>query len=327
MKLYCYYCDKEVDYTVSKEKISITIDNEVIEYIATIAKCNICGNELQHEQYDKLNVGKANEIYRKKKGIISVDEIQNILRKYGISAKVLAKLLGWGEATIHRYLNGMTPLPMYSDKLKLLKDTYEMKKLVEENSNLPLELKQKIIANINNIMEEEKKVLTIDVEMVVDYIITFFNENDDTVLTPLKLQKLLYYIQGWHLSFYSVPIFLDPIEAWEHGPVIRKIYNKYKEYGCNPIIDMHKNNVNIALLSKKIIDNVCKYFGIFDGKFLERMTHKEKPWRQAYELGVNTIITQDNLKSFFDEIRLLFDIASPDKLKKYINHEFIEIEY
>ncbi|MFA0813614.1 Panacea domain-containing protein [Microbulbifer epialgicus] len=44
----------------------------------------------------------------------------------------------------------------------------------------------------------------------------------------LKLQKLLYYIQGYHLACTGTPFFLDSIEAWRHGPVIGTVYHAYK---------------------------------------------------------------------------------------------------
>jgi uncharacterized phage-associated protein len=43
-------------------------------------------------------------------------------------------------------------------------------------------------------------------------------------LTHLKIQKMLYFAQGWHLAYFDVPLFEDPIEAWKYGPVVRPVY-------------------------------------------------------------------------------------------------------
>ncbi|MDR1165980.1 MAG: DUF4065 domain-containing protein [Deltaproteobacteria bacterium] len=40
----------------------------------------------------------------------------------------------------------------------------------------------------------------------------------------MKLQKLLYFAQGWHLAYFDFPLFEDPIEAWKYGPVVSSVY-------------------------------------------------------------------------------------------------------
>lgn len=49
-------------------------------------------------------------------------------------------------------------------------------------------------------------------------------------VTPLKLQKLLYYLQAWNLVFFNTPIFQEEPEAWVNGPVYRKVYDHYRDY-------------------------------------------------------------------------------------------------
>ena len=70
----------------------------------------------------------------------------------------------------------------------------------------------------------------------------FLNENrrqmnfeDSEYITNLKLQKLLYYAQGHYLAEQNTPLFNENFLAWEHGPVIRKIYDKYKTNGAKGI--------------------------------------------------------------------------------------------
>ena len=58
---------------------------------------------------------------------------------------------------------------------------------------------------------------------VANFFIGRFQEAQDPV-TNLKLQKLLYYAQGWYLAFFDEPLFDERIEAWLHGPVVPPIY-------------------------------------------------------------------------------------------------------
>ncbi|MBQ7262906.1 MAG: DUF4065 domain-containing protein [Synergistaceae bacterium] len=49
-------------------------------------------------------------------------------------------------------------------------------------------------------------------------------------VAPLKLQKLLYYCQGYALALTGKPLFPEPVEAWRYGPVVDSVYQAYKRY-------------------------------------------------------------------------------------------------
>jgi len=63
----------------------------------------------------------------------------------------------------------------------------------------------------------------------VDLAYYIINSKKYTNLSHLKLQKLLYYIQSWHLVFFDKKLFDDDFQAWVHGPVSRKIYDTFKD--------------------------------------------------------------------------------------------------
>jgi uncharacterized phage-associated protein len=74
-------------------------------------------------------------------------------------------------------------------------------------------------------------------------------------LSNLKLQKLLYYSQGYNLALTSKPIFEEPIEAWKYGPVVKGIYHQFKVFGDLdiqvtvdwPKIDLEDNHMKLVL--------------------------------------------------------------------------------
>ncbi|MDR1166886.1 MAG: DUF4065 domain-containing protein [Deltaproteobacteria bacterium] len=59
------------------------------------------------------------------------------------------------------------------------------------------------------------------------------NRTDPRDLTHLKIQKTLYFAQGWRLAHFGYPLFEDPIEAWKHGPVARSVYREHSSYSKN----------------------------------------------------------------------------------------------
>ena len=76
---------------------------------------------------------------------------------------------------------------------------------------------------------------------VVKFIVSTGDVYDDgDSITNMKLQKLLYYFQEFHLAeFKGGPLFDEPILAWEHGPVVSRVWRQYTQLGRWPIQISH----------------------------------------------------------------------------------------
>ena len=139
---------------------------------------------------------------------------------------------------------------------------------------------------------------------VAKYIIAEFHEAED-LITNMKVQKLLYYVQGWHLGLYGTPVFDEQFQAWIHGPVQYEVYNKYKNYHWNPILEpIEKPDFDSSLI--KHINEVLQAYGGETGYKLELLTHQEWPWIEARnDLDPNTpsqnIISTKTMGEFFAE--------------------------
>ena len=124
---------------------------------------------------------------------------------------------------------------------------------------------------------------------------------------PLTLQKLLYFSQGYSYAFYDRPLFLDDMEGWVHGPVVKSVYHMFKNYKYNPI-DL---NFEVDELDKKaddVINYVINKYAKFDAKYLETLTHQQEPWilsRQGLdpeERNDKTILKEDIANYFINEV-------------------------
>ncbi len=137
---------------------------------------------------------------------------------------------------------------------------------------------------------------------VARYIVRFFQEAGDPV-TNLKLQKLLYYVQGWHLALRGRPAFEDRLEAWIHGPVQPGVYGVYKGYRWNPITE-EPPATNISAESIDVINSVIESYGGDGGYQLELRTHLEPPWLEARgdlppDRDSNAVISTATMAKFF----------------------------
>jgi uncharacterized phage-associated protein len=135
---------------------------------------------------------------------------------------------------------------------------------------------------------------------VAKYFLALIDEDSGDSITNLKLQKLVYYAQGFSLAILSKPLFSDTIQAWEHGPVIPSVYDKYKKHGARNIPKPKRVDFSIySDQTKDLLNEVYEAYGQFSAWRLRELTHKEPPWKNAYPNGV---ITQKALKKFFKKL-------------------------
>lgn len=114
---------------------------------------------------------------------------------------------------------------------------------------------------------------------VAKYFISLSQESSKYAITPLKLQKLIYYAQGFYLKGNKDPLFNDDLLAWDHGPVNREVYDEYKKYKYHPIPkESFDYNGKLTEKEKIAIDEAWREFGDLGGKALEELTHQEDPW-------------------------------------------------
>lgn len=141
---------------------------------------------------------------------------------------------------------------------------------------------------------------------IADCFLKIVDRDSGSTITPLKLQKILYYAQGWYLAINNKELFKEEFQAWAHGPANPAIYDKYKKYGYNSIDYPESKSCKI---DNNIIDflyMIWNTYGIYDGKYLEKMTHSETPWIEARKRAnchdgdnCTEIITKESMKEFF----------------------------
>lgn len=147
---------------------------------------------------------------------------------------------------------------------------------------------------------------------VADYFIALSNETQ-SLITNLKLQKLVYYAQAWHLAMHNKPLFEEEMEAWIHGPVLPALYENYKKFSWKPIEreDLQEGSLDRIISefdskARNLLNEVAEeYFGLTAYE-LERLTHNEEPWKIA-RAGIpedkpsNAIISKSSMKEYYSQ--------------------------
>lgn len=147
-----------------------------------------------------------------------------------------------------------------------------------------------------------KSVLALD---VANYIISIQGIESGLKISHLKLQKLTFYCQAFCLALHDYPMFHEDVEAWTYGPVVREVYDEYKNYG-NSIISLHEtleHDADVPIDSDRlsVISMVLDAYGHLSAISLMERTHRETPWQDAFKKGNGSIIDQDVMKEYYKE--------------------------
>lgn len=284
------------------------------------------GEEIFDRNIEIENDLRLYDVYKKQVNLLTSVEIKSIRKKYEMNQKEFALAIGLGEITIHRFENGSIQTESVDSVIRLSEDPDIMYNfLIKNQSNFAEEEYLKFLKNVNSLKSlKEHKIAqfnindlihldfgTEDARNVANQLIVKYNSRVDQIskkydiedmcgiaeyITPLKLQKLLYYIQGLAAKIYGIPAFNNALYAWSYGPVVNDVYQIYK--GRNPIMTP-ADSVKISEGLDKIIDIVISSYGQIEAEKLIDLTHQESPW-------INTpkdhIINFNLIKGYFEKV-------------------------
>ena len=136
-------------------------------------------------------------------------------------------------------------------------------------------------------------------------------------ITQIEIQKLVYFAHGWNLALQDQPLIGEQIEAWKYGPVVRTLYNAFREFGSGPITEKAldweiKQGKFIAStpviqsgdlaqdgFARALVEVVWNKYGSLAPFKLVEITHLPgSPWQVAYAES-KTYIPNDSIQAYF----------------------------
>lgn len=325
-KFFCEECRNDVNFIENSVQMTGTIKEKAYHYVGKIARCADCGSELFIPEFSDFNLRALYDVFRSENGLISLDQIREIPKKYAIGKRPLSLLLGWGEQTFSRYADGDIPTKQYSDTLlRIYNDPVFYSELLEANKrNLKSSLAyEKSRRAVSALLSADRSAGS-KIDTVIQYLLCQCED-----ITPLALQKALYYIQGFYFAFYNTFPFSEDCEAWVHGPVYRNIYFRYRDYRFDPIENAEDFDESaFSSEEKAIYDSVIDHICCYSGKVLEHFTHHESPWLTArgdlpISVPSDRIIEKSLIGDYFNTVKANYNMISPGDIKKYAQDMFL----
>ncbi|PDZ04243.1 hypothetical protein CON03_19425 [Bacillus cereus] len=326
MMVLCEFCRDMVKYS-NKDVPKVTvIRGKQYHYVGKEANCAECNSEIFVPHIHDYNLEQLDHAYRQQEQLVTISEIREILEKYKIGKRPLSLLLGWGEVTLTRYVNGDIPTKQYSDILKRLsKDQSFMLDILERNKDLITQKAYRVSKEAIAKLQENEDFTSTKIEEVANYLLY---KNDD--VTPLALQKLLYYSQGFCRVFTGTYLFEDDCEVGSHGPVYRVIFDKYKGYQYDNLEVNYDSTNQLTQIEKELLECVVNTLGCYSGKSLEKMILFDLPWAVAdLELEDNDlckpILEKEKINNCFNTIKQAYNLVTISDIRQYSIRVFDKI--
>lgn len=233
---------------------------------------------------------------------VSPEDIRTIPERYAIGKRPLSLLLGWGELTYTRLLDGNTPTPQHAAELRrLLDDPAAFARLLETGRSRITDMAYaRSFRAVDLLLASEGGALAATKIFAVADRLCSLAEGD---LTPSALQRLAYYAQGLCLAQLDSMLFNELPRAAASGPIYDRIFEGYtyeeiqrvsattqendvfaSDNARRTLVPLSASSVDREILSEielTIIDLAYERYGGLSGQALSNLSRSEAPWRKA----------------------------------------------
>ena len=260
IQMFCPLCDKMHEIEERKRNATIILKGEEVTYEERFYFCtnaNEDENEFETGAMTNENLLNARNSYRIKMGLLTSDEIVAIRENYGLSQVDLAKLLGWGEATISRYESKAIQDEAYDTMLRLIKDNpLQALEFLKKNADKftmkkRLEIRSEIVEKLDSYGKEYLTRQTFEGEYAN------FEEPSDSngfaLLNIDKIEKKISYFAEKVSNLFKVKLmkmlwYSDVLSFIENGCSMTGMVYRHEPMGALPIGHfslMNLENLNV----------------------------------------------------------------------------------
>lgn len=248
--------------------------------------------------------------------IISVYEIRAILDNYRIGKKPLAKLLGWGETTIIRYIEGDIPTTEYSSKLRAIQDepSYYYELLLKNKDKLTdVAFRKSKKAVLNKMMESK-------ISLIAQYIVSICEAD----VSPMYIQWLVYYSQAFSLALYDKELIDEDYGVNQENIPFIKLYDSMKSH-VNGVLEVPEERLTDQEI--KLIDKVVNSFIWYGPKAIKSLGAEERGnYRISRDKEGNRIISKDTIKNYYKEILTTYNIRKLEDINNYPDIHIMQLK-
>lgn len=137
---------------------------------------------------------------------------------------------------------------------------------------------------------------------VANFFIDLAKSDPYNDMTNIRVNKMLFFAQGWSLARRGKALFKEDFRAWQYGPVAQNVYFAFQPCGNQKIVDFSGQFDSDKFSAEEIelLLDVSREYDKYSTTKLVNMTHaKGTPWQQVYREHENNVITKESIREYF----------------------------
>ena len=328
---YCPMCNAAVEFTTVRRMRVTDYKGRRYRYPIRQALCARCGGEATYPPYQQESGIAFNERLREGNGLVSLEDVCEVPKRYDIGKRPLSRIMGFGEHTYEQLMEGQAPSLEHSDLIRLvLEDPCCYRALLQSRQNLVSAASYRrsldaVEGYMRRALPDEYRIYELGRAFVC------LAHGD---ITAMAIQKLTYYYQGFgKLILGSLPFSQMP-HAWAAGPVYGRLWHEHKENPRNyfSYSEDEEYSSPFTPAEDELILAIYQGFGCYSGSTLSNMTHAEDPWAKARKRAgaqagkrCNEPIAENDMISYFGRVVREYEIDQARDIERYARAKFREV--
>lgn len=127
----------------------------------------------------------------------------------------------------------------------------------------------------------------IEYNKLANYVIMRCNKENKEI-SNLKLQKMVFYCQAYHIARYRERLIDNQFEAWRHGAVLPALYDDYSYLGYSNIhkyneVEYNNMRSEFGEYLTGFLDKIIDKYSVLTPSEIRELNHREEPWIEARE--------------------------------------------
>ncbi|NJD04411.1 MAG: helix-turn-helix domain-containing protein [Ruminiclostridium sp.] len=215
-ELFCFHCDEIREYESRETVVVHKIKDEEIKLNVLLPYCKTCDSKLSDLDTEEKHFEEALREYRRRKNLLSPEEIKSIRELYGLSQRAFARTIGFSEATLNRYELGALQDFVHNNLILLVKDPENMFKIAIQNKdNISKKEYETIVEKVEILKKESRSKNEINHQELI--LLSLFDKLDNLEKKVNKLDNIEKRIEN----------FLNYNEKQDHNTNANLLFNEW----------------------------------------------------------------------------------------------------
>ncbi len=312
--IFCVSCGEDRELRQETRRVEYTVRGEPVSLEVPLLICPTCGMEEVAKDFGDP-VEKAFSCYREAHELLHPAEIKKLRRRYHLSQKSFATLLGMSEATVSRYEAGSLQEVTHDLLMRKFEHPAEVESLLKSRGHL---IPEKHRNRANEVLQSPPgRHSNIVISMSQDPIYTGFRAFDyeryaavivflcqrGAAITQTKLYKLLFYADFLYYKCNAISLTGSPYRRLPYGPVPADFGKHRSRLELDEYVVVEETNyqngrtgeefklgpkagdlsVQFSRQETKVLEWISKTFAQVTPTKISDMSHKESAWKDTQE--------------------------------------------